>query len=68
MYDNAQRCEQLCNLAFNYGSNIVKVRTESNVGVIFGNETYTFDRVECYIQMTLIFTLNYIIIITKENY
>ena len=49
--DNAKRCEQLCNLAFNYGSNIVKVMevAESNVGVIFENETYTFDRVECYI-------------------
>lgn len=48
--DNRERCEQLCNLAFNYGSNIVNVMdaAESNVGVIFRNETYTFDRVECY--------------------
>lgn len=49
--DNAQRCEQLCNLAFNYGSNIVKVMeaAESNVGVIFRNETYTFEIAKCYI-------------------
>lgn len=44
-------CEQLCNLSFDYGGNIIGVSdsAESSVGVIFQNETYTFDSAECYI-------------------